>query len=84
MNPIVTMTAWATRLAGGGTEASVKITVADSGRLCSSIKKVKLPLDPDPAHPYAWTQEALCALIDGLDCGCDVEIIHDTACKEGR
>lgn len=66
-----------------GTEATISIMVTDAeARTCVSRKTVKIPMRPDLDRPYEWAQEALCALIDGLDCLCDVELDHAHDCPE--
>mgnify|MGYP007069372612 CR=1 FL=1 len=83
MKPIVYLSASAGLSEDHGTECTVAIAVArEDGTPCVSKKKVHIPMRPDPDRPYAWAQEALCAIIDGLDCLCDVTINHSPSCLE--
>ncbi len=83
MKPIVRLHASAALSKDHGTEATISVMITDAeARTCVGRKTVRIPLRPDPERPYEWAQEALCALIDGLDCLCDVEIQHAADCPE--
>lgn len=83
MKPIVRLHASAALSKDHGTAATISIMITDSqARTCVSRKTVEIPLRPDVDRPYEWAQEALCALIDGLDCLCDVELHHAHDCPE--
>lgn len=82
MDPIVTMIASAAKAPGGGTECHVTVSITHDGKMCRGEKTVTMAPPPSSFSPYAWAQEALCALIDGLDCLCDVKVTHDEGCSE--
>lgn len=82
MKPIVTMRAEATHGPGGGTACFVTVLITHEGKTCKGTKEVQIPMAPSADSPYAWAQEALCALIDGLDCLCDVKVQHGQGCTE--
>jgi hypothetical protein len=82
MKPIITMRAEATRGPDGGTACFVTVLITHEGKTCKGTKEVQIPLPPSASSPYGWAQEALCALIDGLDCLCDVKVEHSTGCTE--
>ncbi len=82
MEPIVTMIASASRAPGGGTVCQVTVGITHDGKMCRGQKTVTMAPPPSTFSPYAWAQEALCALIDGLDCLCDVTVTHDEGCSE--
>lgn len=85
MKPTVKLFASAGLSKEHGTEAIISIMVTDAeARTCVSRKTVRIPMRPDLDRPYEWAQEALCALIDGLDCLCDVEMDHAHDCPEVR
>lgn len=82
VKPIITMRAEATHGPDGGTACFVTVLITHEGRTCKGTKEVKLPMHPSAANPYDWAQEALCGLIDGLDCLCDVKVEHAEGCTE--
>jgi len=83
VKPIVRLHASAALSKDHGTRVTISILVTDEGgRTCVSRKTVEMPMRPDHERPYEWAQEALCALIDGLDCLCDIELQHDADCPE--
>jgi hypothetical protein len=78
--PIVTMIVTGAKSDDHGTEITLAMHMLEDKKLCKAEKKVRIPMAPSSSHPYEWAQEALCAMIDGLDCLCDVVVTHDPAC----
>lgn len=67
----------------GGTSVHLRLYVTNpDGTRCYSLKRVSIPAAPNLEDAYGWAQDVLCAMADGLDCLCDVQMTHDAKCEE--